>query len=615
MKPDVSEQLLARWREAWPQALAVWSQFTRLSDPRLCASTVAAAEQGLTASFAMIRLADQSVVIDLEAVQKLGLDDYAMEILAHEVGHHVLAPANASDHFRLLATIRKGLPTLEKHAAMVANLYTDLLINDRLQRQGSLRMHAIYQKLLAGQPAMTKVSVWALYMRIYERLWTLESGSLGVAVDDPLFESHSWLGARLVRVYANDWLTGGARFAALLLPYLHEAAEEEAAALERLHDTREAGLDCEPCGLVDYGDGELQDPIHPVEDPLINDNLDHLDNSPEVPAPQTTDANTPGRGQRREPFEYGEILRAAGLKLSDADMAVRYYREAALPYLIPFPKSKVPQRQEAQMEGLEAWELGDALDEIDWLASLSLSPHAVPGVTTMKRHYGLAPGNEPASKPIDLDIYVDSSGSMPNPQQRISYMALAGAVICLSALRSGSRVQATLWSGKNQFTSTQGFVRDEEAILRILTGHLGGATAFPIHKLRETFSTRAKHERDCHILHISDDGITTMFGDDERGNSGWEVAAQALQRGRAGGTMALNLWQDWQTSNTQVSQDLRRARIEQGWQIHMVNDLPQLLDFAREFSRRHYGERTYTRIDTDRSGPANPALAPHGARP
>lgn len=243
------------------------------------------------------------------------------------------------------------------------------------------------------------------------------------------------------------------------------------------------------------------------------------------------------------------------------------------------------------MEGLEAWELGDPLDEIDWLASLSLSPSPVPGITTMKRHYGTVPGSEPETRPIDLDIYVDSSGSMPNPQQRVSYMALAGAVICLSALRSGSRVQATLWSGKNQFISTPGFLRDEEAILRILTGHLGGATAFPIHKLRETFRARAEHDRDCHILHISDDGITTMFGNDERGNSGWDIAALALRRGRAGGTMALNLWQDWHNGNGQCSEDLRRAHSEQGWQIHVVNDLAQLVDFALAFSRHHYGAR------------------------
>jgi hypothetical protein len=37
-----------------------------------------------------------------------------------------------------------------------------------------------------------------------------------------------------------------------------------------MHDTKDAGLDCEPAGLVDIDPGE-GDVMHPAEDPLIND--------------------------------------------------------------------------------------------------------------------------------------------------------------------------------------------------------------------------------------------------------------------------------------------------------------------------------------------------------
>src|SRR5690606_21682948 len=127
----------------------------------------------------------------------------------------------------------------------------------------------------------------------------------------------------------------------------------------------------------------------------------------------------------------------------------------------------------------------DPLDAVDWLQSLMQSPTVVPGVTTVQRIHGLAPGLEPEAEPVDLDMYVDSSGSMPNPQQRTSFLALAGAVIALSALRAGARVQATLWSGKSQYLHTAGFVRSEDEILEVLTGYFGGGTAFPIHRLRE----------------------------------------------------------------------------------------------------------------------------------
>ena len=59
--------------------------------------------------------------------------------------------------------------------------------------------------------------------------------------------------------------------------------------------------------------------------------------------------------------------------------------------------------------------------------------------------------------------------------------------MALSALRAGARVQATLWSGAQQFETSGGFIRDEHRILEILTGYIGGSTAFPIHVLRETF--------------------------------------------------------------------------------------------------------------------------------
>lgn len=580
-------EVIEHWRDAWPVALAVWSKYTRLHDARLCASRVEAAKEGLSGSFAMIRLLDQSVVIDLETMRKLGLDDYAVEILAHEIGHHVLAPANATDQFRLLARIRRALPTLERHAPMVANLYSDLLINDRLQRRSELRMADIYRRLSAANNLDSKSppsKVWTLYMGIYEQLWKLDHGALGGPTDDEQLKADAWLGARLIRVYADEWLTAAGRFASLLLPYLVKDAEQDAA-MRYTHDTKEAAQGCEPSGAQDVEDDEIDGAIHPSEDGRITGDA-------EVMPLKSQRKESQARGQAREPFEYGEILRASGIKLSDHDIAVRYYRERALPHLVKFPTRRSLDSPELQLEGLEPWDIGDPLDEIDWLETLSQSPRVVPGVTTVRRMYGRVPGAEQDRVPVDLDMYVDSSGSMPNPQQHTSYLALAGAIIALSALRTGSRVQATLWSGKHQVMHTGGFVRDENAILRTLTGFYGGATAFPIHRLRETFAGRTNTSRPVHILMISDDGITTMFDNDEQGRSGWEIAASAMAKGRAGGTMALNLPRDWNRSSNrwaaQCAPLLSRAQTEQGWRIHAIARMEDLVAFARAFSREHY---------------------------
>ena len=583
------EVLLRRWRDAWPQALETWSRYTRLGDPRLCASHVEAASEGLTGSFAMIRLKDQRVVVDLESVCELGLEDYAVEILAHEIGHHVLVPANVTDQFRLLARIRAGLPTLERQAPMVANLYADLIINDRLQRQEKLHLADIYCRVAANGDDGPRSLVWHLYLRIYENLWKLAPGSLGAQKGDMRSEADAWLGARLVRVFANDWLAGAGRFAALLLHYLVEDAKasSEDKAIRHLMDTATAAEGAEPYGGALIDPDEAQGAIHPAEDPEITGVEDTSGPAePEIPTA------TISVGQARQPFEYGEILRATGLRIDDHEAAVRYYRERALPYLVPFPQRRIPESPEPQLEGLEPWDIGDPLDELDSLQSVLQSPRVIPGLTTVRRLYGQQPGQVLDRRPIDLDLYVDSSGSMPNPQREVSYLSLAGAIIALSALRVGSRVQVTLWSGKNEFMHTRGFVRDESEILRVLTGFYGGATAFPIHRLRETYLGQARRQWPVHILMISDDGITTMFERDEQGNNGWSVSEQALAAAGAGGSMALNIPPDWETRHAgwtaPAFQQLLRARSEQHWDIFAVSQLEGLMEFARAFSRRHY---------------------------
>ena len=593
------ESLRDTWTAAWEPALAAWSKFTRLRWPMLCLTEGDARREGLTGSFAMIRLHDQSVVVSLPEVVACGVDEFPVEVLAHEIGHHVLAPATLTDHGHVIARMRWALPTVEHHAPMVANLYTDILINDRLQRSAALRLADVYRTLGAREGGGAG-AVWALYTRIYEILWSLPRESLGGGRTDDRLEGDAWLGTRLVRSYARDWLEGSGRFAALLLPHLLED-QKSAKIIEKLLDTRDAGAGGDPAGLVDEDAGERAGAVHPAQDPALS-GID--DDDGEQKGAQPKEVASPGgaRGQAREPFQFGELLRAAGVVISDHDAAVKYYRERAAPYLIPFPTRRFPQSTDPLPEGLEPWDVGDALDAADWLQSVLQSPHVVPGMTTVQRVWGTAEGGEPARLPLDLDLYVDSSGSMPNPQRLTSYPALAGAILCLSAFRAGARVQATLWSGKNQCTTTRGFVRDSTSVLNVLTGFFGGGTQFPIHILRETYATRDAAARAVHILVISDDGVSTMFDNDERGGSGWDIARMALERARGGGSLVLNVPDDWDKRSVDSPRSgyparnwdlaVRRARDEQGWRVHTVSSLAGLVEFARAFSRARYGDAT-----------------------
>lgn len=133
------------WAVQWPPALALWSKFTQLSSPRWCFTAEQAKREGLTDSFAMIRLTDQAVVINLQQVNEYHIEAFPREVLAHEIGHHVYCPADLNDYARMIARMRWALPSKEYLAAFVGNLYTDLLINDRLQRSANLSMAKVYE--------------------------------------------------------------------------------------------------------------------------------------------------------------------------------------------------------------------------------------------------------------------------------------------------------------------------------------------------------------------------------------------------------------------------------------------------------------------------------------
>jgi hypothetical protein len=582
--------LTERWLATWPEALARWSPYTQLRPPTFVESDAASGDTGMAGQIAAIRLHDQTVFVNLETVDRLGLADHALAVLAHEIGHHVYVPGNLADNARMLAAIKPvlfGLPDDTAH--MVANLYGDLLLNDRLQRRAGVDIEAVYRRLRQATPDGSTSRTWKVYTRTYEHLWRLPPDTLApLGVTDEM-NADAALIARLIRHYAARWLGGARRFACILYPYLQaDDAEKRAQTFTclGLSDMRRSCAGCAPDGIIEIDPAELgEDEDFDREVAGLGEEdkgkTKKRKRTPENKEPDKEGKGQPGR-QFREPFEYGALLRALGLDLSEHEITTRYYRERSLPHLIPYPTRRATRIKEPLAEGYETWDADQDLDQLDLFGSLMRSPELVPGVTTLQRIWGEVPGGDPAKKPLDLDIYIDSSGSMPNPAVNISYLALAGTILALSALRVGARVQATLWSGAGQFETTAGFVRDEKNILGVLTGYLGGSTAFPLHVLRDTYASRPATEPPAHIVVISDDGADTMLSRDEKRKSGTDICAQALRAARGGGTLVLNLGVD--VERWTPGWVLRKL----GIRIHRVTEWEQLIAFARAFVRDNY---------------------------
>ncbi|MFX5622867.1 hypothetical protein ABTE00_22185, partial [Acinetobacter baumannii] len=78
------------------------------------------------------------------------------------------------------------------------------------------------------------------------------------------------------------------------------------------------------------------------------------------------------------------------------------------------------------------WEVGDDLADVDWPASLQAAGVVVPGVTTRRRSF-LVDDPPPVRTGLAVDLYIDSSGSMPYPRSG-SPAVLAGTILALSVL-------------------------------------------------------------------------------------------------------------------------------------------------------------------------------------
>jgi hypothetical protein len=569
---------LLKWEENWFEAKQIWSPYVKLRNPEWCLTSKQATEEGLTGSFAMIRLNDHRIVIDIEKIAKQKLEDFSLEILSHEIGHHIYAPANLHDNAFLLSRIRWGLGDIEDKAPFVANIYTDVLINDTLQRTKNLNMAGVYQRINTDIPFS---KTWTFLMRIYEYLWKLKRGYLASAMEfhSSTIDADASLAASLVRSYSKNWLDGAGRFAALLYPYLMEEREYQNARISLILqlDAENAG---EGGGLISgLSEMDLDDILGTI-DPRA-ESISAVSNSPKN-LPNKNEMGGEGPKQRYlNPGKYIDLLKQVNPKADEQELINNYYREIALPHLVDFPLEASNPSSLSLPEGTENWDISDPIEEIDWIETAIISPNIFPGYNTVKRVYGPDQDESETKKPLDVYIGIDCSGSMENPKVRFSWPVLAASIIGLSALRAGAKVMGCLSGEPGSFMQTDGFSGSDKEVLSLLTSYLGTGYSFGIPRLKTPFGKPCKNK--SHIIIVTDDDIFSMLDakNENLGESNWEIIETALKNAGGVGTLVLHSSRDWRKPETQRLKNM-------GWHIYYVTNEQELLDFASQFSKDHY---------------------------
>lgn len=570
------EDVLALWKSKWPEARKTWNPYVKLREPIWCATSKVAKKEGLESSFAMIRLRDHRIVIDLEKVVSLQLQPYAVEILAHEIGHHIYTPANLRDNAIVMSVIRWALAGIEDRAPMVANIYEDFLINDRLQRVKALDMAAVYQKANAGG-GWSKF--WTLLMRTYELLWKLSRGTLAADLSQhtPNIDADASLMAEVVRSFSSNWIAGAGRFSVLLYPYLVEEKQYEVArkAIIVFLDAEKAGED----GGIVSGLAALDlEAIAGIID-LRQESLGQ-DTTPVTVAEVTTQPGVGPQQRYLNPGVYIDLQRQVNPNADAQSLLNAYYKEIALPHLINIPMEQMQPSSLTLPEGLETWDLGDPMEDIDWVESAIHAPQMFPGVNTVKRTYGESNEADNVKRPYDMYIGIDCSGSMTNPAKGFSWPVLAATIISISALRTGARVMACLSGEPGSYLESEGFITSEQDVLTVLTSYLGTGYAFGVGRLRKPFADPLPTK--TNLLLVTDDDIFSMLDAKRQGNEDhWEVIERALQHAGGQGTLVLHSRPQWH------EEDVARLRT-MGWHVHYVTNEEELLVFAATYAKSNY---------------------------
>lgn len=449
----------------WPAAQACWSRFLLLRPPL---------DDSESDSIAHIDLRARQVFVNHRLVHDKGLADSILALLAHEVGHHVRYPGSLAVDARLRMLERPLLP-FPRYSAV--NLFTDLMINEQLGRTLAPQLAAVY-RCFTAEAAFHVEEQWKrdpaflFYLAVYEELWRLPTGEL-IGPAQPAFAS-AFPGYRAeAHVLAQDLFRFGPNVYAQFLYFV----------------------------------SVLQRYVTPLTGQRPEAGTTHQCNRGEPSADEWAAALSPNAAEREaierarregwiapaeaERLAAGVETRVAGVPGVGTDDAhllpevmAAYYRQQAERFLLRPPRQRLL-GEAVVPTTLEDWQPGDPVVQIDWLASLRergelLGPAAPLLRARVAEHEGY---DVPLWQPR-IEIYLDVSGSMPDPRWLRNSLTLAAQILCASTIRAGGRVRAVLYSTAS--VAHWEWSRSEVEMSRFLMHYVGGGTRFPFEDLERS---------------------------------------------------------------------------------------------------------------------------------
>ncbi|MDO8564195.1 MAG: hypothetical protein Q7R87_04250 [Nanoarchaeota archaeon] len=444
--------------EAWKHGLQSWNtpSIPQVIAPKNKQELTDLGEIGtaLHGQLAFMKYPEFQTYMNLEnIVQKFPTDPArgAQAIAAHEVGHR-FCPYDVVTTLILNHAVKKALQgqtlpySVESAAHTILNLFTDTCINTRLTQNGNEHISWAYTELSKDTKQDSKL--WRVYGKSMELLWKKDILPTKTKLSREELHAATELAALFERDYFNrdTWKQNSVQYAQIISPFLENEKKDG-----------EKGMDATP-------GGNMPRKLEEKTAQELAKKLAHIgsDGLPQNP-----------QGMK----EFQEIM--AGFGKGDAKHAsIQFYDMLSQSYDVMFATKPFGRPRTNPFQPVR-WNPSMGAETLDVDYSVQVSGRIVPGVNTYKwntRKRDAFGGMEEVVP--NLDIYLDTSMSMPNPLEQISLPVLAGFVAAKKAHRKGAYIRATNFSGDRQVT-TQDSTRDLRKVFENLVIHYNGGTVFP----------------------------------------------------------------------------------------------------------------------------------------
>jgi hypothetical protein len=440
--------------EAWRDALAVWQAGIELSRPMRWVPAADRPDEPL----AYIDMHDRQVVVNHGYLERIGASSSLPAVLAHEIGHHIRFPHTLGFAAALEILQRRLIPW---YRPSLTNLFFDLQVNEVVGRTMADQLCRVYAGF--AREAGTVDPLFATYLAVYEELWALDAGALlGRAVPRDM-ESRFPAWRSSARLFAQtfwalpDPVLQFVYFCSVFQRYLADDADRAPAG--------PMGQDATLPDVDDYAGALRGNPlVEKAIERAIAEGWIEPSGAAAIDPMTAVDQITGGRpGSERVKFRRA--------------LTGRIYRQLVEEHLIEIPPEPGGKEPDPYIPSTtEAWTWGEAANRIDWTASV-LASGALAAAMPLQRT--LLPGepDETVRGVPSVEIYLDTSGSMPDPQRAINAMTLAAQILATATIRQGGLVRAIVYSSGPPLVSD--WMRNEDVARDFLLHDSGGGTDYP----------------------------------------------------------------------------------------------------------------------------------------